>query len=237
MEKYKFSNPFKELNRFEWGLWAFSVISVILSFSLTKEKDIISLIASVFGVTALIFVAKGMVIGQLLCVFFSAFYGIISYKYAYYGEMITYLCMSTPIAMASVIAWLRHPFHDSRVVEVSKISKKCKIGLIILAPTVTLLFYFILKYLGTANLIVSTFSVTTSFIAAYLTYFRSSFYAIGYSINDIVLIVLWVLAACKDISSAPMILCFVAFLVNDLYGFYNWEKLKKQQKSVDFLRK
>lgn len=234
MKKYKFSNPFKELNRFEWGLWAFSVISVILSFSLTREKDIISLITSVFGVTALIFVAKGMVIGQLLCVFFSAFYGIISYKYAYYGEMITYLCMSTPIAVASVISWLRHPFEDSPVVEVSKISKKCKIGLIVLAPTVTILFYFILKYLGTANLFVSTLSVATSFIAAYLTYFRSSFYAIGYSINDIVLIVLWVSAAFKDISSAPMILCFVAFLVNDLYGFYNWEKLKKQQKSVDF---
>lgn len=110
MKEYKFSNPFKELNRFEWGLWAFSVLAVIISFVLTEEKDIISLVTSLTGVTALIFVAKGMVIGQLLCVLFSIFYGIISYKYAYYGEMITYLCMSTPIALASVISWLRHPF-------------------------------------------------------------------------------------------------------------------------------
>ena len=231
MKKYKFENPFKELNKAEWGIWIFSVLSVLLSFVLTKDKDLMSVITSFIGVTALIFVAKGMVIGQILCVIFSAFYGIISYNHAYYGEMITYLCMSTPIAIASVISWLRHPFEDSAVVEVSRISKKCKIGLIILAPVVTVTFYFILKYLGTANLIISTFSVTTSFIAAYLTYFRSSFYAIGYSLNDIVLITLWVLAAIKDISCAPMILCFVAFLANDLYGFYNWEKLKKEQKT------
>ena len=123
MEKYKFKNPFKQLNRIEWGIWIFSVLSVMLSFVLTKDKDFISVITSFIGVTALIFVAKGMVVGQILCVIFSLFYGIISYKFAYYGEMITYLCMSTPIAIASVISWLRHPFEDSPVVEVSKISE------------------------------------------------------------------------------------------------------------------
>ena len=227
--KIKFSNPLKELNTFEWNLWGFSSLAVIISFILPEDKDILSLIASLIGATALIFVAKGLVIGQILCVVFSVFYGIVSFYFKYYGEMITYLGMSAPIALASVISWIRHPHKGSNEVEVSRLSKRCKNALIISAPIVTAIFYFLLKALGNANLVFSTLSVTTSYVASYLTFFRSSFYAIGYATNDIVLIILWVSASIKQPSYLPMVLCFVAFLVNDLYGFYNWEKMRKRQ--------
>lgn len=68
------------------------------------------------------------------------------------------------------------------------------------AILVTALFYFILGYFQTANLVPSTLSVTTSFIAVYLTYKRSPYYAFGYAANDIVLIVLWILAARQNTS-------------------------------------
>ena len=86
-------NPFKKLNTLELCLWIFSLVLVILSFVLSPLKDYLTLVASLIGVTALIFVAKGMVIGQILTVVFSVFYGIISFFFAYYGEMITYLLM------------------------------------------------------------------------------------------------------------------------------------------------
>lgn len=227
--KIKFSNPLKELNSFEWYLWGFSCLAVLLAFLLPEEKDFLSLSASLIGATALIFVSKGLVIGQVLCVIFSVFYGIVSFYFKYYGEMITYLGMSAPIALASVISWIRHPHKGSNEVEVSRISKKCKLSLIVSAPIVTAVFFFLLKALGTANLFFSTISVTTSYIASYLTFFRSSFYAIGYALNDIILIILWVFAATEEPSYSPMVLCFVAFLFNDLYGFYNWEKMRKRQ--------
>lgn len=227
--KIKFCNPLKELNSFEWNLWGFSCLAVVLAFLLPEEKDILSLFASLIGATALIFVSKGLVIGQVLCVVFSIFYGIVSFYFKYYGEMITYLGMSAPIALASVISWIRHPHKGSNEVEVSRISKKCKLSLVVSAPIVTAVFFFLLKALGTANLFFSTLSVTTSYVASYLTFFRSSFYAIGYAANDIILIILWVSAAIKEPSYSPMVLCFVAFLFNDLYGFYNWEKMLKRQ--------
>ena len=64
----KFQNPFKKLTVFEWCLWGVSMTGVLLAFLIPAEKDIPSLIASLIGVTALIFVAKGMVIGQVLTV-------------------------------------------------------------------------------------------------------------------------------------------------------------------------
>ena len=75
----------------------------------------------------------------------------------------------------------------------------------------------------------STISVTTSFLAAFLTFLRSPLYALGYAANDIVLIVLWVLATMGDKDYLPMIICFIIFLINDIYGYVSWRKMEKDQ--------
>ena len=182
-------NLFRKLTKFELILWIISVIVVTASFLLVPDKDYLTLCASLIGVTALIFVARGWVIGQALCLVFAVFYGIISYHFHYYGEMITYLCMSAPIAVASIITWMRNPYKDSEEVKVSDMSKTHVLFMFALALAVTIAFYFILKFLGTANLLFSTLSVTTSFTAAYLTMMRNPYYAVAYGANDIVLIV------------------------------------------------
>ena len=120
-----------------------------------------------------IFNAKGNPIGQFLMVVFSLLYGIISYTFHYYREMITYF--------------------------------------------------------DTANLIPSTLSVTTSFLAVYLTFRRSPYFALAYAANDLVLIVLWVLASRYDMKYISVVVCFVVFFINDVYGFVNWQKMKHRQ--------
>lgn len=225
----KITNPFRTLNKFEITLWITSLVVVVLSFVISPSKDVLTLIASLIGVTALIFVAKGLVIGQILCVIFAVFYGIISFIFQYYGEVITYLGMSAPIAIMAVVSWIKNPYKQSGTVAVSKVNKKQIIIMIALASAVTVVMYFILWAFNTANLIFSTISVTTSFVAVYLTYLRSPYYALGYSANDIVLIILWVLASVEDPSYIPMIACFVMFLINDIYGFVNWKRMEKSQ--------
>ena len=225
----KIANPFRDLTKFESGLWLMSVAVAIISFFLSGCSGVLETIASLIGVTALIFVAKGYVLGQVLTVIFSVFYGIISVIFGYYGEMITYLFMTAPMAVMAVVSWVKHPYENSKEVEVSHLTKKNVIIMVTLSLVVTALFFFILKALGTANLFFSTISVTTSFVAVFLTYLRSPYYALGYAANDIVLIILWSLAAIEDLSYIPMILCFVMFLFNDIYGFFNWRKMRKRQ--------
>ena len=79
------------------------------------------------------------------------------------------------------------------------------------------------------NILPSTLSVATSFAAVYLTFRRSPYFALAYAANDVVLIVLWILAAREDISYLSVIICFVMFLVNDLYGFVSWKRMEKRQ--------
>ena len=113
----------KTLTKFELSLWLTSIVVVTASF-VFSGNSLLSIITSIIGVTALIFVAKGLVLGQVLTVVFAVFYGIVSYKNQYYGEMITYLCMTAPIAFLSVISWLKNPYKNTKLVKVSKFTKK-----------------------------------------------------------------------------------------------------------------
>lgn len=216
----------------ELALWTFSVFCIIFSFLFFKAKSSLTLAASLIGVTSLIFNAKGNPFGQFLSVVFSIIYGIISYSYAYFGEMITYFGMTAPMALFSLIAWIRHPYSEGKAeVRVNSLKMKEIIFMFVLSGVVTFALYFVLKFFNTANLLPSTISVTTSFLAVYLTFRRSPYFAAAYAANDIVLIILWYLASLNDMSYLSVLICFAMFLINDIYWFINWIKIKKRQET------
>ncbi len=218
---------------FEKILWISSVILIIISFLIFDKNSFLTLIASLIGVTFLIFNAKGNPIGQFLTIVFGILYGVISYSFRYYGEMITYLCMTAPMALLALISWLKHPYEGKKSqVEINVIRKKEIIFMFVLAAITTFVFYFILDALNTSNIIPSTISVTTSFIAVYLTFRRSHFFSLAYAANDVILVVLWLLASFDNKSYISVLVCFLVFLVNDLYGFFNWSKMKEKQANL-----
>lgn len=218
---------------FEKVLWSTSVLLIVASYMAFGGQGGLTLAASVVGVTSLIFIAKGNPLGQVLMIIFGCMYGIISYSFAYYGEMITYVGMTVPMAVLSLVTWIKNPYEGKKsTVKVNRIKRGEVVFLVFLTLCVTVLFYFILERLNTSNLLPSTFSVATSFAAAYLTARRSPYYALIYSLNDIVLILLWVCAAFHSITYVSVIICFVVFLVSDMYGFVSWKKLEKRQKTA-----
>ena len=226
----KIKKLMKYFSPFEWCLWLSSLFIITIFFCIFDKGGYLTLISSCIGVTSLIFAAKGNPVGPLLMILFSILYGIISYSFSYYGEMITYLGMTMPMSVIALVAWLKNPYGKSSAeVKVNRISKKETIFAIFLTALVTVAFYFILRAFDTANIIPSTVSVTTSFLAVYLTWRRSPYYALAYAANDVVLIDLWVLATLEDISYLSVTVCFAVFLANDLYGFVSWQKMQKRQ--------
>ena len=214
----------------EITIWIISTLAVITAFCIFDRVNYLNLAASLVGVCALIFCAKGHPIGQALIIVFSTLYGIISLQFGYYGELMTYAGMSLPMAVVALISWIRHPYKGNHSqVEINKVSKKEFFLSLLLTLAVTVAFYFVLSFLGTKNLLVSTISVATSFLAVYLTARRSPYFALAYALNDIALIILWTLACFEDVSYMSTVICFAAFLLNDLYGFFNWRKMQKQQ--------
>lgn len=118
---------------------------------------------------------------------------IILFRFHYYGEMLTYIGMTTPSALWAMIMWLKNPYLK-REVKVGKMTKVKWCLLVVSAVIVTLIMWRGLVYFNTANILFSTISVTTSYLASMLMVLRSPCYAVCYAANDIILIVLWVLA-------------------------------------------
>lgn len=232
-------NKIKQMCRYfskgELVLWSSSVLLIVISFCIFDTENYLTLIASLVGATSLIFNAKGNPFGQFLMIIFSLLYGIISLAFSYYGEMITYLGMTAPMAVFALISWMKHPYNGNRAeVKVNQLKHREIVFMFVLAAVITFIFYFILKAFHTANIVPSTISVTTSFLAVYLTYRRSAYYALAYAANDLVLIVLWILAALSDLSYLSVMICFVMFLINDLYGFRNWSKMHRRQQRAAY---
>ena len=138
-------------------LWCISVTLIVVSFLLFDRENYLTLVASFIGVTSLIFNAKGNPFGQFLMVIFSILYRVISFAVAYYGEMITYLGMTAPMAVFALVSWLRNPYNGNKAeVKVNRLELKEIIFMIILTAVITLIFYHILAAFHTANLIPST---------------------------------------------------------------------------------
>jgi nicotinamide mononucleotide transporter len=214
----------------EITLWSCSILFIAISFYIFDRESYFTLAASLIGVTSLVFNAKGNPFGQFLMIIFSLLYGVISFTFSYYGEMLTYLGMTMPMSVIALISWLRNPYEGNKAeVAVNRISKEEATIMWLLTSAVTVLFYFILKAFHTANILPSTLSVTTSFLAMYLTFRRSPYYAIAYAANDLILIVLWALASMEDIRYLSVVVCFIAFLVNDVYGFISWRRMERRQ--------
>ena len=222
-------NPFSELNKKEWTIFLGSLISVVAA-NFIGDFNVLNLISSILGVTFLIFVAKGSVWGQIFTLAFAVFYVIKSYVFKYYGEVLISFLMMIPLAVFSIVTWYRNPYKKGEnVVRICRISFKEICFSVLCACAVTVAFYFILKALGTANLIVSTISVFTSFLASYLMLRRNSFYAVMFMLNDLVLIVLWGMSCAVDIANVSIVVCFFIFLINDTYGFIRWKMREKEQ--------
>ena len=210
---------FCNFKKIDFTIWIVSCLTITFAFALSKFKNVLSFIGSLIGVTSLIFNAKGNVVGQFLSVGFAIFYGIVS---------ATFLCMSLPVDIIAVISWLKHPYSKQEV-KVEPLNLKKLLFAIFSAIIVTTIMYFVLKKFNTPNLLFSTISVITSWFAVVFVVMRSSYYAVAYGLNDIVLIILWSLASVKDKGYLPMVACFITFLINDVYGFINWCKMEKRQ--------
>ena len=218
---------------FEYCLWLGSVALILASFLIFDRTGYLSLVSSLVGVTSLIFCAKGNPAGHVLMFAFSIFYSIISYYQAYYSEMITYLGMSGPMALLALFSWLRNPYKGNKAeVRINHATRRDIWWMLGLTAVVTLIFFFILRGLDTAYLPISTLSIATSFAAVFMCFRRVSWYPLLYAANDVVLIVLWVLASFAQISGISMVICFVVFLFNDTYCCISWKRIQRRQSEV-----
>lgn len=181
--------------------------------------------------TALL-LAKGKYACYIIGILSTFFYAYVSYTNNYFGEVIISMCCTLPLIIVGLVNWIKHQ-DDTNTVVIKDIGKKELIIVLMSQIILFSVYYYLLKMFNTNNVLVSTFSIVASLIATYLTAKRSEYGFIGFIINDLILILLWGIPVLTgNLSIIPVVLCPILLLINDIYGAYNWRRIKLEQKGA-----
>ena len=216
-----------------WTLFEilFLIIGTLAAIILTPlfKGTIIDLGYTLLYFWTALLLAKGKYLCYIIGIISTFFYAYVSYTNRYYGEVIISMCCTLPLMIVGLVNWIRNR-DDSNTVIIKAITKK-ELILVLLSQAILFgAYYLLLKTFNTNNLLISTFSIVVSLIATYLTARRSEKGFIGFIINDLILIVLWSIPIVNgELNIIPVVLCPVLLLINDIYGVYNWKRIKQKQ--------
>lgn len=221
----------------KWWEYLYMVLfyATIITCGVVFKSTALVIVSAIVCCTAIFFIAKGKVLGNILGIFQCILYSIVSYFNHFYGEIILCMGITLPIYIASIVTWIRNISKDEKVVKVNRMLKWQEWASMIAVVTVLSVgVYYLLQFLNTQNLIVSTINVSVSMIAGYLLIRRSEFSFIFFILNNIISIVLWsTVLAGGAIESVPTFVLFLIYLLLNIMGFINWLRFKNLQNKTN----
>lgn len=224
MEDYVMNKILKDWNRFEKTLLFVSIILISIS-GIVNKSEILTIITSFFMIICALTQAKGKVISQFIGVIAIILYSIIAFQNQYYGEVIIYIIVLLPMYLVGIYSWITNKNEETNKVNQNNLSKKEWAILGVLDVLLFGILYYVLKYFNTSQLIVSTLSMLASLMANYLIVRRNKYSFLFYIINDLILVILWGIPVLQgEFSLIPILIDPVLLLINDSYGWKNWNK-------------
>lgn len=223
-------NYFKDWTKFELTFLICGLTVSILSSIIFNGNIIDTLYTSLYLITALL-MSKGKVECYFVGFISVFFYGIVSFNQGYYGELIITAFLTFPIMIIGIVSWLRHQDKEDDVVIINLLPKR-EIFIALVSQLVLFwIYYFLLKAFNTDLLVLSSISVVTSVLASYFEARRSELSLFCYIANDLVIITLWIIPIIAGQTDLiPVLVGPILLLINDIYGSYNWRRLKEIQK-------
>ena len=220
---------FKDWNLFEksW-LIIFTLINVaVLIYS---KEGILGFTASVTGMLSVILVAKGKISNYYFGIINVVIYGFISYNSKYYGEAMLNILYFLPMQIIGFMMWRRNNVNidESKEVKAERMTVKEIILWSVLSGIAVVVYGIILKKLNNTLPMADSFTTVLSVTAMILMVKRYIEQWIVWIMIDIVAIYMWLFIK----SDYNITIMWIAYLVNAVYGLYNWAKLYRREREV-----
>jgi nicotinamide mononucleotide transporter len=220
---------FKDWNLFEksW-LIIFTLINVaVLIYS---KEGILGFTASVTGMLSVILVAKGKISNYYFGIINVVIYGFISYNSKYYGEAMLNILYFLPMQIIGFMMWRRNNVNidESKEVKAERMTAKEIILWSVLSGIAVIVYGIILKKLNNTLPMADSFTTVLSVTAMILMVKRYIEQWIVWIMIDIVAIYMWLFIK----SDYNITIMWTAYLVNAVYGLYNWAKLYRREREV-----
>lgn len=211
-------------------LVTFTVINSWLFFA--WEDTTLGLISSMTGMLCVILIAKGKISNFFFGMVQTSTYAYISYSYGLYGEAMLNGLFYFPMQFIGLYMWNKNKalqkVKDEDIV-IKRLTKKGWGVLVVSVVMGAFIYMELLFYINAQQVRIDSFAVVMSVAAQILMTLRFAEQWIMWVLVNMLSIVLWIVTLTQsDGNDYTMLVMWTAFLVNSIYGWYNWEKLAKQ---------
>ena len=228
MEKTK--RIFADWSRFEICWLVLSTVIMIV-LSVIWGDNLLALISGITGILGVVLAAKGKVSTYIFATVNVAIYALLTFQNHLYGEFMLNAFYYIPMNFIGFYLWSKHKDNESGEVEGKKLTGKQTVILFAAVAVVVLVYWQILSRIGGQLALIDAMSTVFFVVALIMQVARYAEQWLLWIIVNVVSVVMWLLLIGKDSSAVTMVVMWIAYLFNSVYGYYNWRKLAA--KNVD----
>ena len=222
MEKLK--KFFADWSRFE-KCWLILSTLIMIILSIVWGDSLLALISGITGILGVVLAAKGKVSTYFFATVNVAIYALLTFQNHLYGEFMLNAFYYIPMNFVGFYLWSRHKDQDSGEVEGKTLTLKQTIIMFAAVAVVVVVYWQILSRIGGRLAFIDAMSTIFSVVALIMQVTRYAEQWLLWIIVNIVSVIMWVLLIGKDSSAITMVVMWIAYLFNSVYGYYNWRKL------------
>lgn len=203
--------------------WIIIFVGAQIWAYIQEPDSILAMISGIAGLLCVIFVSKGKISNYFFGLIFAYTYFYVAWGANYIGEMNSTLYVYIPAQFIGYFMWKANMQNDNKGNETVIVKSLDLKGWIILLVSIVICSFFFIEAVRAAGGSSASLDGTTTiitFAAQLLMILRYREQWLLWITLNILSIVLWA-------ETPAMYIMFSGYLVNSLYGYYNWLKLSK----------
>ncbi len=221
------SNYLKDWSLFEkiW-LLTFTLINIYLFFA--WQDSWIGLTASITGMLCVVLTAKARIGSFYFGLVNILAYSYVAYQSRYYGDVMLNMLYFLPMTFVGIYFWQKNLKNGGEVV-VRSLNWKDRFIWFGSSIVILIIYGLILTIIKGTLPFIDSATTVFSVIAIIMLNKRLTEQWFYWIIVDILSIIMWVYIFITSGGDVSMLVMWSAFLVNAIYGYYNWTKLEGKQ--------
>ncbi|QGM81119.1 nicotinamide riboside transporter PnuC [Otariodibacter oris] len=204
-------------------VWLFVFVAVQIVFYIREPDSILGMVAGISGIICNVFITKGKISNYFFGLIFAYSYFYVTLGANFLGEMNTTLYVYIPAQFIGYFLWkqnMQKADGGSDAVIVKALTVKGWIGLLAFVVIGTFLFVQALNAAGGSSTGLDGLTTIIVVAAQALMLLRYREQWLLWIVYNILSMFLWA-------ENPAMYIMYSAYLLNSLYGYYNWTKLQK----------
>ena len=223
-------NYFEAIRKEFFGGWKpFEVVWIVVFvgaqiWAYTQDPDsLLGMISGIAGLLCVIFVSKGKISNYFFGLIFAYTYFYVAWGNNFIGEMNTTLYVYIPAQFIGYFVWKANMQKDTQGNESVKAKALTPKGWVVLLVSIAVCSYFFIQAVRAAGGSSAALDGTTTIV----TFAAQLLMILRYREQWLLWIALNVLSIALWAETPAMYIMFTGYLVNSIYGYYNWLQLSK----------